>query len=85
MSSANSDYIYTNQKGGIQVHADLAFVSLYPTLSPDTPINAVSKQIREKVIAASKHRFCGKEPTSGSLNNCSGRWNELAFLITAHT
>lgn len=84
MSLASSDYIFTNKKGGVQVHADLAFVRIYPTLSPDTPIDEVSKKIREKVIADSKEKYAGKEPTSGSLNNCSGRWNELAFLIAAH-
>lgn len=85
MSSANSDYIYLNQEGKIQVHADLAFVRIYPTLSANTPIDTVSEKIREKVITESQKRFNENKPTLGSLNNCKGRWNELAFLIPAHT
>lgn len=84
MSLTNREYIFRNSQGGIQVYADLAFANIYPTLSPNTPINEVSKKIRRRVVAEAHNKYDGEKPSSGSLNNCSGRWNELAFLVPAH-
>jgi hypothetical protein len=80
----NCDYISRNSKGVIQVFADLAFVDIYPTLPSYTPINVVFKEIKRRVIYESENKYHGEKPSLGSLNNCSGRWNELAFLIPAH-
>ena len=84
MSMTNCEYISRNSKGVIQVYADLAFVDIYPTLPSYTPINVVSKEIKKRVIYESENKYHGEKPSLGSMNNCSGRWNELAFLIPAH-
>ena len=84
--SEEDDYIYENSRGQIAVSADLAFVKIYPTLSPSIAINAVAREIRHRVQAQSQRKYL-RQPSSGSLNNCSGRWNELSkrrLLIQAH-
>lgn len=52
--SEEDDYIYETPKGQISVIADLAFVKIYPTLSPDLAINAVAREIRSIVKAQSQ-------------------------------
>jgi hypothetical protein len=56
------------------------FEAIYPTLNLNglTFIDIVDQIEREVVKKAT-------EPISqGSLNNCRGTWNELAFLMEAH-
>lgn len=77
------NYISEEISGKLKVQADLAFIAIYPTLPKNIKINEISLTIKNQVISEAKAQF-NKIPTLGSLNNCSGRWNELAFLLSAH-
>ncbi len=78
-----SGYISKTAKGGLQIHADQAFVEIYPSVQENNNIDQISKRVKERVVQEARKYF-EKEPSSGSLNNCSGRWHELAFLMAAH-
>jgi hypothetical protein len=56
------------------------FEAIYPTLDLDglTFLNIVDR-IEQKVL-----QKYGSTVTQGSLNNCRGTWNELAFMMEAH-
>lgn len=73
----------SEKRGKLEVRADLAFIAIYPTLSKNVRINEISSIIKSQVISEAEAQF-KKKPTLGSLNNCGGRWNELAFLLSAH-
>ena len=62
------------------IKRDDEFEAIYPTLNLDglTFIDIVN-EIQKVVIQKST-----QTPTSGSLNNCRGAWNEMAFIMEAH-
>jgi hypothetical protein len=62
------------------IKRDDEFEAIYPTLDLDglTFIDIVN-EIQKIVIQKST-----EIPTSGSLNNCRGAWNEMAFVMEAH-
>lgn len=56
------------------------FEAIYPTLDLDgltflDIVDRIEREVRQKY---------GTEVTQGSLNNCRGTWNELAFIMEAH-
>uniref|UniRef100_UPI0035CBB269 Cfr10I/Bse634I family restriction endonuclease n=1 Tax=uncultured Nostoc sp. TaxID=340711 RepID=UPI0035CBB269 len=79
------NYLWLNKNGYISIKADIAFVKLYPLLPKETLINEIPEKICNLVVAKSKEEYHGLEPSTGSLNNCRGRWNEFSFLLSAHT
>jgi hypothetical protein len=82
MDSKQSNYIWQNDNGNVQINADIAFIHLYPKID-NSQINLVSNQISDLVKEAALKQF-NKLPSSGSLNNCKGRWNEFSFIYSAH-
>lgn len=79
------NYLSLNKKGQISIKADLAFIKIYPLLPKETLINEIPEKICNLVITKSKEEYDGLEPSTGSLNNCRGRWNEFSFLLSSHT
>jgi Cfr10I/Bse634I restriction endonuclease len=56
------------------------FEAIYPTLNLDgltflDIVDRIEREVRQKY---------GSKVTQGSLNNCRGTWNELAFIMEAH-
>ncbi len=56
------------------------FEAIYPTIDLDgltflDIVDRIEQKVRQKY---------GAEVTQGSLNNCRGTWNELAFIMEAH-
>lgn len=77
------NYLWRDEEGNIRIRADEAFSSIYPSISKDIHINQVSEEIKKIVIKTSTEIY-GSQPSSGSLNNCKGRWNEFSFLYSSH-
>ncbi len=79
------NYLYKDEnEQKVHIKADLAFITLYPKLPENTPINKVSDRIAE-LVKNEANSIYGSQPSSGSLNNSKGRWNEFSFLYSAHT
>jgi hypothetical protein len=56
------------------------FEAIYPTLNLNgltfvDIVDRIEQKVRQKY---------GSTVTQGSLNNCPGTWNELAFVMEAH-
>jgi Cfr10I/Bse634I restriction endonuclease len=82
MQSKTGNCIWQDNDGNIRVNADIAFLELYPRVD-NNQINQVSDKISDLIKDLSLKQF-KKLPSSGSLNNCKGRWNEFSFFYSAH-
>ncbi|WP_088890512.1 Cfr10I/Bse634I family restriction endonuclease [Leptolyngbya ohadii] len=71
------------ENGEVYVRAYEAFLSIYPLIPHDTPLDQISEVIRQMVIQEALS-FYNKVPSGGSLNNCKGQWNEFSYLYSAH-
>jgi hypothetical protein len=83
MQSKTGNCIWQDNDGNIRVNADIAFLELYPRVD-NNQINQVSDKISDLIKGLSLKQF-QKLPSSGSLNNCKGRWNEFSFFYSAHS
>ncbi|HEY9628528.1 MAG TPA: Cfr10I/Bse634I family restriction endonuclease [Coleofasciculaceae cyanobacterium] len=68
----------------IYVKAHEAFLEIYPLIPHETPLDKIAEKIRQKVILEALNSY-NKIPSSGSLNNCKGQWNEFSYLYSAHS
>jgi Cfr10I/Bse634I restriction endonuclease len=62
------------------IRKNAEFEAIYPTLNLDgltflDIVDRIEREVRQKY---------GSKVTQGSLNNCRGTWNELAFIMEAH-
>jgi hypothetical protein len=71
------------ESGEVYVKSHEAFLTIYPSLAPDFPLDQISEEIKQRVIRAARDVY-GRNPSLGSLNNCKGSWNELSYLYSAH-
>jgi Cfr10I/Bse634I restriction endonuclease len=81
---AHSSDWFTPKKDEYQVNSKVIYTELYPEIleqiDQDLPVGQIITWIRQKAREAFIANI-GKEPTTGSLNNACGRWNE--FIATS--
>jgi len=68
----------------VYVRAYEAFLSIYPSIPHETPLDQIAERIRQRVIQEALNYY-NKTPSGGSLNNCKGHWNEFSYLYSAHS
>jgi hypothetical protein len=75
---------FTPNTDGLKVNSKVIYTELYPEIleqiDQNLPVGQIITWIRQKTIEAFVSRT-GKEPSTGSLNNACGRWNE--FIATS--